>query len=197
MDLKIFLRALDPQMIVAWQAAFGEVASVECRIGNILDFTADGVVSPANSFGYMDGGIDLAYCNFFGPGIETHLQRHIQTQHYGELPVGQAVVVETHHHSIPFLVSAPTMRMPGVIEDTVNAYLGFRAALLAVRRHKGSTARPLRSLLSPAFGTGVGGMDFGRAARQMAAAYRVVGLDQRDWLANARSVRRHHSELLQ
>ena len=184
-------------MVFAWRAAFADLPSVECRVGNILNFTADAIVSPSNSFGYMDGGIDLAYRDFFGPEIEARLQRHIQTQHHGELPVGQAVVIDTQHHSIPFLVSAPTMRVPAVIEDTVNAYLAFRAALLAVQRHNESAARPIKSLMSPGFGTGIGAMDFQRAARQMAAAYRAVALNQREWLADASSIRRHHHDLLQ
>jgi O-acetyl-ADP-ribose deacetylase (regulator of RNase III) len=162
-------------MVAAWQVAFADLTSVECQVGNIFDFTADAIVSPANSFGYMDGGIDLAYRGFFGPEIEARLQRHIQTQHHGELPVGQAVVIETRHHTIPFLVSAPTMRVPAVIEDTVNVYLGFRAALLAVRRHNESAARPIKSLLSPAFGTGVGGMDFLRVPRCRARSTKLVG----------------------
>jgi hypothetical protein len=33
---------------------------------DILTRTADAILSPANSFGFMDGGIDLLYSNFFG-----------------------------------------------------------------------------------------------------------------------------------
>ena len=45
--LKISLRALDPQMVAAWRAEFADIACVECRVGSILDFTADAIVSPA------------------------------------------------------------------------------------------------------------------------------------------------------
>ena len=82
-------------------------------------------------------------------------------------------------HSLPSCPSAPTMRVPTNIHDTVNVYLAFRAALLAVRRHNASSGDIIRCLLAPAFGTVVGGMSYARAARQMAAAYRAVVLGER------------------
>jgi O-acetyl-ADP-ribose deacetylase (regulator of RNase III) len=51
----------------------------------------------------MDGGIDLLYSKYFGWSLQTDLQALLAEQHYGELPVGQAVVVATGHDSIPFL----------------------------------------------------------------------------------------------
>jgi O-acetyl-ADP-ribose deacetylase (regulator of RNase III) len=33
---------------------------------SILDVACDAVVSPANSFGFMDGGIDAVYLSLFG-----------------------------------------------------------------------------------------------------------------------------------
>jgi O-acetyl-ADP-ribose deacetylase (regulator of RNase III) len=196
LELQILLRALDQGMEDAWREAFNDVANVDVQIGDILKAVADAIVSPSNSFGYMDGGIDCAYRGFFGGEIESRLQKHIGAVHDGELPVGQAVVLETGHGAIPFLVAAPTMRVPTNIHDTVNVYLAFRAALLAVRRHNASGGHIIRSLLAPAFGTGVGGMSYARAARQMAAAYRAVALGDRPYLTDARSVWHHHHELL-
>ena len=196
MEVRIVLRALDLDMATAWREAFDKVANVDIQVGDILKATADAIVSPSNSFGYMDGGIDSAYRGFFGVEIESRLREHIGTMHEGELPVGQAVVLETGHSAIPFLVAAPTMRVPTNIDDTVNVYLAFRAALLAVRRHNESSGYSIQSLLAPAFGTGVGGMNYARAARQMAAAYRAVVLGERRHLADTRSVWRHHHELL-
>ena len=196
MSFRISLRALGPAMVVAWQEVFQDAPQVDIQVGSILDFTADAIVSPSNSFGYMDGGIDLAYRGFFGPEIEDRLRGYLKTHHHGELPVGQAVVLETQHAAIPYLISAPTMRVPSGIDETANVYLGFRAALLAAVAHNERACRPIRSLLSPAFGTGIGGMDFRRAARQMHAAYRAVALNERQWLKDARSVLQHHHELL-
>jgi hypothetical protein len=52
--------------------------------------------------------------------------------------VGQAVIVATDHPDIPWCISAPTMRIPRDVPETVNAYLAFRAALRAVVEHSRS-----------------------------------------------------------
>lgn len=126
----------------------------------------------------MRGGIDLLYRTAFGRGVESRLQERIEELHDGELPVGQAVVLETGHWAAPFLIAAPTMRLPGNIRNTINVYLAFRAALRAIKAHNSSSDRPIRSVLSPGLGTGAGGMDYPEAARQMAAAYRTVMLGE-------------------
>ena len=124
----ISLHALDADMATAWARSFGPAKYVEIIDGDILDGSAGALVSPANSFGYMDGGIDLAYRSFFGMEIQRRVQAKIQAEHCGELPVGQAIVVATDHARFPFLIVAPTMRVPDRIADTVNVYLAFRAA---------------------------------------------------------------------
>jgi O-acetyl-ADP-ribose deacetylase (regulator of RNase III) len=50
----------------------------------------------------------------------------------GELLVGQAMVLETGDRQIPFLISAPTMRIPTNfnIDTSVNAYLAMKAILI-------------------------------------------------------------------
>jgi len=192
MGIELHLCALDSAMAQAWLDHFGSQPGVHIHEGDILNRTADAIVSPANSFGFMDGGIDLAYSQFFGWDLQEGLRDIIRQEHAGELPVGCAAVVPTHHKAIPFLVSAPTMRVPGNIADTVNVYLAFRAALLTVR-----TSNQIRSLLSPALGTGVGEMPLERAARQMHAAYAEVVLGDTQWRSSARGVMQHHARLLE
>jgi O-acetyl-ADP-ribose deacetylase (regulator of RNase III) len=191
MNLQLHLCALDPAIAHAWESHFGAQSSVSIHEGNILDNAADAILSPANSFGFMDGGIDLAYSRFFGWELQERLQDKIREDYVGELPIGNAVIVPTHHREVPYLVSAPTMRVPDNIADTVNVYLAFRAALLAVK-----AAANIHSLLSPALGTGIGAMPIERAARQMFAAYAEVVLEDTKWRLSARSILRHHAQLL-
>lgn len=172
--MKLQIRDRNEGLVEALGREFHGVANVEVSCGDIFDATADAIVSPANSFGFMDGGIDLAYSRRFGWDLPERLQELLRRDHAGELPVGQAVVVETHASDIPWLVSAPTMRVPADVSGTVNAYLALRAALLAVRRHAGEP--PIRSLLCPGLCTSVGRMPPARAARQMAQAWAVVEL---------------------
>jgi O-acetyl-ADP-ribose deacetylase (regulator of RNase III) len=191
MSFQLQLSALDPAMAEAWTRHFGSQPNVHIHESDILEKKADAILSPANSFGFMDGGIDLAYSHFFGWELQEQLQQLLNRDHDGELPVGSAVVVPTQHDVIPFLVSAPTMRVPGDIAETVNVYLAFRAALLVVK-----ASRQIRSLLSPALGTGVGAMPIERASRQMYAAYAEVVLGDVQWRSSARGVLQHHARLL-
>jgi O-acetyl-ADP-ribose deacetylase (regulator of RNase III) len=193
----LHLRDRSGDLVMAWQQAFSGLAQVQASQGDIFDHPADAVVSPANSFGYMDGGIDLVYAHFFGWEIEAALRNRIQDEHHGELPVGQAIVLPTGHASVPFMVSAPTMRVPGSIGATVHVYLAFRAALIAVARHNETQPQcPIRSLLAPGMGTGIGGMPAARAARQMRAAYDAIVHGRGTQSRPARQVLADHRELL-
>jgi hypothetical protein len=67
------------------------------------------------------------------------------------------------------------MRVPEPIPFTLNAYLAFRAVLLAVENfNRAHGERVIDSLVCCGLGTGVGKLDAGRCARQMRAAYQVM-----------------------
>ena len=167
---KIFLVDHSPGLIAAWKEAFDPFPQVEPRLADFFSVRADAMVSPANSFGIMDGGLDLAIRDALGFSVQEAVQRVIVERHHGELTVGTAEVVETGDPRWPFLVIAPTIRVPESIGQTVNAYLAFRAALLAVRRHNEAGRETIRTMLSPGLGTGVGGLEPRRCAAQMRIA---------------------------
>jgi O-acetyl-ADP-ribose deacetylase (regulator of RNase III) len=154
--------------------AFAGVPAVEVVEGNLLDLACDGIVSPANSFGDMGGGLDKAIDDFHGGAAQKALMDAIAEHFLGELPVGMALLVELPGRHLPFVVAAPTMRIPGSVASTLNAYLSMRAALVAVRRHNAAGGRLIRSLAVPGLCTGVGGMLPAEAAGQMRAAYDSV-----------------------
>jgi O-acetyl-ADP-ribose deacetylase (regulator of RNase III) len=110
--MKLVLSAIDKELQDAWQSACGDLDFVEVRRGSILESGCDAVVSPANSFGFMDGGIDMVYSRHFGWHVQERLQARIRDLHHGELLVGSAEIVETDDVSIPYLIAAPTMRVP-------------------------------------------------------------------------------------
>jgi O-acetyl-ADP-ribose deacetylase (regulator of RNase III) len=136
----------------------------------------------------MDGGIDLVYSQHFGWELQRNLQRVIRDDYDGELPAGQAAIIATGNQRIPFLVSAPTMRLPMNVADTLNAYLAFRAVLRAVVAWNRGQPTPIRSVLCPGLGTAVGKMPPRRCARQMLAAYRSVVLVGPDYLGSIRRI---------
>ena len=132
----------------------------------------DCFVTAGNAFGMMTAGIDAAVVRFFGEELMTRVQHRIMNDYYGEQPVGTAFVMSMGHVAIPFLVHAPTMRVPGNIEGTDKVYSATWAALLAIQAHNATAARKIGTAAFPAMGTGFGGVPFDEAARQMAVAYR-------------------------
>jgi O-acetyl-ADP-ribose deacetylase (regulator of RNase III) len=190
----VILHTFDSAMVAAWRKAFDGAPGVVVVEGDILEGGCDAVVSPANSFGFMDGGIDLAYRRYFGLDLQSRVQAKIRSEFHGELPVGQAIVVPTDHKTVPYLVLAPTMRIPDKIGDTVNVYLAFRAALLAVLTHNNGSTTSIKSLRAPALGTGIGSMPLGRAAHQMHAAY-VSVFEDPEWLKDPTAILLHHENL--
>ncbi|MBA3712371.1 MAG: macro domain-containing protein [Pyrinomonadaceae bacterium] len=177
-DVKFYLRDRDADVVRAWTKHFADTPQVEASQGDIFDVPADAIVSPANSFGFMDGGIDLAYSYRFGWQLQERLQELLRTEHDGELPVGDAVIIETGDADYRYLVSAPTMRMPMIVSNTVNAYLAFRATLRAVREHNRRGEDKIRSVLCPGLATATGAMSPEVCARQMWAAYAICVLGQ-------------------
>ncbi|MEM8641966.1 MAG: hypothetical protein AAGG51_24585 [Cyanobacteria bacterium P01_G01_bin.54] len=73
--MKITLTARDPELYNAWQQLCGDLPNVMLHWGSILELCCDAVVSPANSFGFMDGGLDLLYSQNFGWYVQTRLQQ--------------------------------------------------------------------------------------------------------------------------
>jgi len=167
----------DKKLLAAYRKHLAPMSNVAIVEGDITKLkSVDAVVSPANSFGFMDGGVDAAYIERF-PGIQRMVQHAIQSNWNGELPVGCAFIQPTEDFVIPLLIVAPTMRVPMQVASTVNAYLAARAAILAARhcdRYVVSEPRE-RSIAFPGLCTGTGGMDPDISCRQIKQA--ILDLD--------------------
>lgn len=172
--MKVVLADVSAAVVSAWKKRCEGPANVSIHLGSIFDVACDAIVSPANSFGFMDGGIDAAICDRFGWDLQTRVQDQIRSRFNGELLVGQALIVPTKDAAIPFLVSAPTMRVPMTVNRTVNAYLAARAVLLLVQTGTFEDGKPIADVVKtvafPGLGTGIGEMDAENCAAQMRAA---------------------------
>jgi O-acetyl-ADP-ribose deacetylase (regulator of RNase III) len=160
-------------LVRAWRDAFEDLERFEIVEGDYFATPADAMVSPANSFAIMDGGLDLAIRGELGLEVQRRAQKLIVERHHGELPIGAAEIVPTDHERWPFLVVAPTMRVPESIAGTLNAYHAFRAVLLAIARWN-LTETPIRSVIVPGLGTGIGRLDERRCALHMRMAWKQV-----------------------
>lgn len=103
--------------------------SIDAFCGDYFSVKTEAVVSPGNSFGFMDGNLDYAISEKLGWDIQRRLQEQIRDQFNGELLVGQAVAVSVENNPDWLaVVCAPTMRVPMAI-DPINIYLATRAAV--------------------------------------------------------------------
>lgn len=167
--MRIILCAFDNALLAAWEKelpAYRAILeagghTVAASVGDITTLTVAAVVSPANSHGYLRGGVDLAYARRFGPGLEVTLRKQIAALPDGLLPVGEALCVATNDAAIPYLVSAPTMKTPMRLAGPEPVLAASEAAAACARRHE------LESLAFPGMGTGTGGLALDVAATAM------------------------------
>jgi O-acetyl-ADP-ribose deacetylase (regulator of RNase III) len=126
----------------------------------------------------MDGGFDRAIDRFYDGAAQRAVLDRIADRFYGELPVGMATVIGLRPRAarFPFLIVAPTIRVPGGAGGTINAYLAMRAALAAVLDHNAGppAAGRIAVVAVPGLCTGVGGMSPDESASQMRAAYDMI-----------------------
>ena len=201
--MKIILSAVESELADAWQRFCGDFDFVEVQRSSILQLSCDAVVSPANSFGFMDGGVDMLYSQHFGWKVQERLQNLIVNKHYGELLIGAAEIVETDNPQIPYLIAAPTMRVPMILRNSVNPYLAARGALLLVKhgRFAGGSMKGepvasfVESLAFPGLGTGVGRIGPNTCARQVRAAIEEVLLEKYEFPQSWADAQRRHQQL--
>lgn len=157
----------DPGVGEAWATRFTGT-DVTIRVCGFADLPEpfDCLVTAGNSFGLMDGGVDLVVRDMY-PGVEAAVQDRILRDHHGELNVGDAVVVRAPNG--PLVAYTPTMRVPEDIRGTDNVYRAMRAWLVALRREVDG---PVGTVTCPGLGTGYGFVPPDEAARQMALAWR-------------------------
>lgn len=190
--MKYILIDTNPRMVDAWKEFFSKEKIVSIEEGDITSLTIDAIVSPANSFGFMDGGLDQAISGRLGWRLEKELQQQINTLPEGELLVGRSLTLETGDKDIPILISAPTMRIPTNfnIDTSINAYLAMRAVLIAVENNENIT-----SIAIPGLCTGVGKMSPIISARQMFYAYQEIVLEKKKVFKTFGEAQKYHWNL--
>lgn len=172
--MKIIFCDLNANIIKSWEKYFKKDPNIKIYHGSIFDLECNAYTSPANSFGFMDGGIDYQISKYFGWHVQERLQEIIKRKYHGELLVGCAEIVKTNHEKIPYVISAPTMRVPMVLQNSVNIYLATRAVLILIKYGKFSDNIPIKkkvkSVAFPGMGTGVGRVPYDTCAKQMKRA---------------------------
>lgn len=157
MLVKVVLVDINPRMVQAWQATFEENPEVDIVLGSMLDQEVDAWVSPTNSKGSMDGGLDAVIKKRLGDGIEARVQQEIVRLHHSFLPVGHATCVPTGGAVPRYLISTPTMIASSQdISDSLNVALACAAAFQAVHMQNARDPGSIRSVALPGLGANTG-----------------------------------------
>lgn len=172
MTVKVVLVDINPKMIAAWRDTFEENPEVTIAHGSMIDQQVDTWVSPTNSGGRMDGGLDAVIKSFLGPGIESAVQKQIAERYAGAMPVGHATCVATGRPIPRFLISTPTMVASSEdISDTMNVALAAAAAFQAVHMQNAKVPSSIGSIALPGLGANTGRVPAEICADLMWTAY--------------------------
>ena len=118
------------------------------------------------------------------------LQTEIAKRPAKELLVGEALLIETDDPACPWLVSAPTMRVPMRLRQSINAYLAMKAIISTTIDHP-----EIQVVAIPGLGTGIGALAAETAALQMWTAFKEIALGEFEYPENFGRTQRHHIDL--
>lgn len=169
--MKIHFVDTNIDVIKALKKVFYGIEDVEFLNDDILNVAKEAIVSPANSYGFMDGGIDKDYINYFGISIQNKVQERLNLLG-GFVRVGSGFTIETGNKQIPYLIFAPTMELPDRVNPQ-NCYFAMRAILREVEKG----FNKFHNIYCPGLCTGVGEVEYESAAIEIYKAYM-------DWFEN-------------
>ncbi|PZG18800.1 macro domain-containing protein [Nonomuraea aridisoli] len=155
--LRVVLVDVNAEVVQAWLAAFADTPGIDIHKGSILDEHVDAWVSPTNSRGLMNGGVDAVIKRHLGAGIQLRVQRAIRDRFGGSLPVGGAVCVKSGATNPKFLISTPTM-VPSAqnVSDTLNVALACAAAFQAIHMQNADQPGSITSVALVGMGAATG-----------------------------------------
>lgn len=169
--MKIYLLDRKAVMEDCWNAYFSnelDVTVVCDNLAHFLDaFEVDCVVSPANSYGLMDGGFDLALSEYFGWNLQERVQKYIVKHFKGEQPVATSFIIDTGIRGIK-LIHTPTMRRPFAVKDPMIVYQCTRTSIMCALENN------IESIVFPAFCGEYGEVSPKVIAKLMYEAYKQV-----------------------
>lgn len=123
--------------------------------GDITKIVCDAIVNPANSYGYMGGGVAGAIKRAGGIEIEN------EAVSKGPIAVGSAIATTSGGLPCKCVIHAPTMEQPAMRVGIDNVKSATKAALEFALKNK------IKIIAIPGMGTGVGGVSKEDAAREM------------------------------
>lgn len=169
--MKIYFVERNVNKLEKLKLYFKDETNIEYVNNDFIEFIknnkVDCVVSPANSFGLMDGGFDLAITKWYGDDLQKKVQQYIIDNYYGEQPIGTSFIIETNKEP-KYLIHTPTMRVPERILDSRTIYHCMRSCLIEAKKNN------IESIVIPMFGGQTGCIDSNTIASMMYEAYKQL-----------------------
>ncbi|MFN3471172.1 MAG: ADP-ribose-binding protein [Aquificaceae bacterium] len=140
---------------------------IEVLLGSLLEVEADAIVNPANSYGYMGGGVAGVIKRAGGEEIER------EAIEKAPIPVGSAVITTAGRLPFKGVIHAPTMEEPAMETTEEKVRKAVRASLHLADK------LGFESIAMPGMGTGVGRLPkdvAGRAMIEEIRAFKPVNL---------------------
>lgn len=135
---------------------------IEVKKASIATIDVDAIVNPANSFGYMGGGVAGVIKRVGGNIIEEEAIQQAPIQ------IGQAVLTSAGDLVCEKVIHAPTMHNPAELTDPHKVLCAVKAALELADKEG------FKTLAMPGMGTGVGGLDKQEAANTIVKAIKEM-----------------------
>lgn len=146
-------------------------------------------ISPANSLGFMDGGIDYAYSRKMFQDVEHKIKKSFSD--YGKdtklgrkyMPIGCATIVNptkfteeykkfNNNTENTYVIAAPTMCLPQNVKDTNNVYHSMKAILSILIGNKYDYSKD--HVVIPALCGGYGMVPTNIICQQIDKAYKEI-----------------------
>ncbi len=196
--MKIYLLDRNLEMFLEWEAQFADCPEVDVVMDDFSHFMKGHkiqcVVSPANSYGFMNGGYDKAITDYFGMELMDAVQQYIVENFYGEQPVATSFIIDIPENgrnrarsssisenggttgsdggaisqSSQKLIHTPTMRTPSKIREPEIIYQCMRTTLMTAIKNN------IESIVIPAFGGATGKVPYKTIAKLMKLGYRQI-----------------------
>ncbi len=105
--MKLVLRDIDPEVVLALTEAFGPHHNVSVGGGDLLNAGVDAVVVPIQGVSTLDDGFVASCRAVFRTQAWSHLTVVVQRKYHGSIPVGEAVLVSTGLSGVKWMIAAP------------------------------------------------------------------------------------------
>lgn len=145
---------------------------IHIQVGDVLAVAADALISTANPWLNLSGGVNGAILSATGPAIQEELHAYLKSQGISAVPAG--TVVQSSSGNLPFDCILHAVAIDPFYDSTVHLVRQTLVAALNLAIQTGA-----KTISTPTLATGYGPMsiaDFGIAVAPLASEPRFDGL---------------------